>query len=307
MNLHILAAALAAVAAAPPDRTPPTIPPASLDDTLEVTGDAVAAKVIETRMAVDVMVDGGGPFRFIVDSGADRSVIGAGLARRLGLPAGPAVMLNGMAGASRVDTVRLGQLRIGASVIPDIVAPALPERNLGAQGLLGIDALAEQRLMLDFDKKAITVQDARRPAPVQSRDEIVVTARRRNGQLILTEVTAADRTIYAVIDTGSQATVGNTALLERITRMRRPPPGREVTLVSVTGEVIVAKEVVLRELRIGGVTLKGVPVAFVDAPPFALFGLAKQPALLLGTDVLGVFRRVSLDFRNRKVRFTLRP
>jgi hypothetical protein len=37
-----------------------------------------------------------------------------------------------------------------------------------------------------------------------------------------------------------------------------------------------------------------------------MFGLADEPALLLGSDVLEAFRRVSLDFRNRKVRFVLR-
>ena len=61
----------------------------------------------------------------------------------------------------------------------------------------------------------------------------------------------------------------------------------------------------LPQVEIGGIVLRDVPVAFVDVPPFALFGLDKQPALLLGTDLLGIFRRVSLDFRNRKVRFTL--
>ena len=48
------------------------------------------------------------------------------------------------------------------------------------------------------------------------------------------------------------------------------------------------------------------PASFTDAPPFELFGLDKQPALLLGTDLLKSFRRLSLDFRNRKVRFVLR-
>ena len=48
------------------------------------------------------------------------------------------------------------------------------------------------------------------------------------------------------------------------------------------------------------------PIAFADVPPFKVFGLADQPALLLGTDLLETFRRVSLDFAARKVRFQLR-
>jgi hypothetical protein len=47
-------------------------------------------------------------------------------------------------------------------------------------------------------------------------------------------------------------------------------------------------------------------MSFADVPPFKLCGLSDQHALLLGTDLLESFRRVSLDFRARKVRFQLR-
>jgi hypothetical protein len=60
------------------------------------------------------------------------------------------------------------------------------------------------------------------------------------------------------------------------------------------------------ELQLGPILLRDVPIAFADVPPFKLFGLADGPALLLGTDLLSTFRRVSLDFRARKVRFQLR-
>jgi hypothetical protein len=60
------------------------------------------------------------------------------------------------------------------------------------------------------------------------------------------------------------------------------------------------------ELKLGSVTLRNIPIAFADVPPFAVFGLSKEPSLLLGTDLLETFRRVSLDFRARKVRFQLR-
>ena len=63
---------------------------------------------------------------------------------------------------------------------------------------------------------------------------------------------------------------------------------------------------IIRELQIGPMTLYDVPIAFADVPPFAVFGLDEQPALLLGTDLMEHFRKVSLDFRERKVRFQLR-
>lgn len=304
MILPLLAALALAAPVAPP--VVPAIPPAVIDNTLEVAGDPLDASQVKTRMFIDVAVDGHGPFRFLVDSGADRSVIGLDLATKLGLPPGRAVKLQGMAGESRVATVRIETLKLGASTISDIAAPALPERYLGAQGIVGIDALADQRLLLDFDAKTITVQDARRPEAVSGGDEIVVVARRRNGQLILTAASVGGTPIFAVIDTGSEITMGNLALQARMFGRRSDRAPRPIILTSVTGQTLTANLATLSNIRLGGIDLSNVTVAFADAPPFRLFGLDKTPALLIGTDVLEAFRRVALDFRGRRVRFTIR-
>lgn len=304
-----LAGALLQSAVAMPQRLPEParIVPgeAQIDDTLEIAGDSVAGQQIDTRMAVGVTVDGRGPYRFVVDSGADRSVIGERLALALALPAGQPVTLHSMTGASRRETVRIGRLGIGGSVIEDIAAPTLPEASLGASGLIGIDALRGQRLMLDFEANAITVEDTRRPVPTQG-DEIVVTARRRGGQLILTQAQAGGVGIRAVVDTGSQVTIGNLALRDALFRRRKPPVMTSTMLVSVTGETLTLPLATVPDMRIGSITLRNVLVGFADLPPFALFGLRDTPAMMLGTDLMGAFRRVSLDFGAKKVRFQLR-
>jgi hypothetical protein len=74
----------------------------------------------------------------------------------------------------------------------------------------------------------------------------------------------------------------------------------------VTGETMKMELAKIAELELGSVTLHDVPMAFADVPPFKMFGIQNQPALLLGTDLLESFRKVSLDFRARKVRFQLR-
>ncbi len=282
----------------------PTIPPATLDDTLEIGGDELPAE-LAGRMYVDARVNGEGPFRFLVDSGADRSVIGARLAARLKLPAEQRVRLQGMAGTSDVETVLVDRLTLGTSTLTSLVTPALPERYLGAAGLIGIDALAEQRLKLDFDSRTVTIEDRRQPMTAEA-GEIVVTARRRKGQLILTQASVGGTRVFAVIDTGTDITVGNMALGRAIFRRERVPLDRTVTLISVTGQSFEARLATLPPVRIGGITLTNVTIAFADAPPFALFGLKDQPALLIGTDLLKSFKRLRLDFGARKVRFTLR-
>lgn len=289
-------------APAPPDMAP--LPPAEIDETLAIDGDDIDARKVETRLSVEVRVNGRGPYQFVVDSGADTSVVGLRIARDLQLPLGTPVTLNNMTDRNIVDRVRVDELSLGPSIIRNLQLPALREQDLGGAGMIGIDALARQRLMMDFEKRLIRVEDASRPAKSQPGD-IVVTARLKRGQLILTQVKAGDLALDAVIDTGSQITIGNTALRDKLVR-RRPVKLETVTATGVTGTTIKLQLARIAELRLGSVLLRNVPMAFADVPPFEVFGLADKPALLLGTDLLETFRRISLDFRARKVRFQLR-
>lgn len=287
----------------PPSKLPP-LPPAEIDNTLLIGGEDINARKVRTRMTVEVLVNGRGPYRFLVDSGADSSVVGQRIARELQLPAGSRAMLHGMTGSAIVERVMVDELTLGSSRIANLELPALPERDLGGEGMIGIDALVEQRLMMDFEKRVIKAEDARQPAQMLD-GEIVVKARRRRGQLILTQVKAADLPVEAVIDTGSEITIGNLALRDKLIRGNRD----KFVTVEATGVTGVTMELQLArigEVRLGSVTLKNVPMAFADVRPFELFGLSKEPALLLGTDLLETFRRVSLDFRSRKVRFQLK-
>jgi hypothetical protein len=287
--------------ATPPDIPP--LPPAYFDPTLAVGGDDLKARKVETRLSVEVQVNGRGPYHFIVDSGADTSAVGLRIARDLQLPLGTPAILNGMTARNIVDRVKIDQLQLGPSTIRNLEVPALREIDLGGDGLLGIDALVRQRLMLDFEKRLIKIEDASKPMKYSPGD-IVITARRQRGQLILTEVRAASQRLDAVIDTGTEITIGNLLLRDKL--IRRRAKIMTVEAIGVTGVATKLQLAFIDELQLGPVLLRNVPIAFADVPPFRLFGLANEPALLLGTDILEHFRRVSLDFRARKVRFQLR-
>jgi hypothetical protein len=286
-----------------PSNMPP-LPPAVIDETLAIGGEDIGARKVETRLSVEVRVNGRGPYQFVVDSGADTSVVGLKIARDLQLPLGTPVTLNNMTDRNIVDRVHVDELSLGPSTIRDLQLPALREADLGGAGMIGIDALARQRLMMDFEKHLIRVEDASKP-PRSQPGEIVITARLQRGQLILTEVKAGRLTLDAVIDTGSQITIGNSALRDKLVRSRLYKFDT-VTATGVTGTSVNLQIAQIGELRLGSVILRNVPMAFADVPPFEVFGLADRPALLLGTDLLETFRRISLDFRARKVRFQLR-
>lgn len=282
----------------------PPLPPAVIDNGLAIGGADIAARKLESRMTVAVEVEGRGPFRFVVDSGADTSALGASIQRQLGLPRTTQAMLHGMTASALVDRVFASELKVGQSMISNVPMPVLGDEYLGAQGLLGIDALVEQRLMMDFDKHVITIEDARRPIP-HLLGEIVIMAKRRRGQLILTQATANGHPVDAVIDTGSEITIGNLALRDRLFRkgVKSLVSGQAI---GVTGVAVTMQLARLDELRIGPILMHDVDIAFADVPPFAGFGLNDHPALFLGTDLMASFRRVSLDFRARKVRFQLK-
>lgn len=282
----------------------PPLPPATIDNTLMVGGNAVKARKVETRLSVDVRVNGHGPYRFIVDSGADTSAVGLKIARDLQMPLGTPVVLDGMSERDVVERVKVNDLTVGPNTIANLELPALRETDLGADGMIGIDALVHQRLMMDFDKRLIRVEDASVPEKY-SPDAIVITARSQRGQLILTHVKAAGVPLDAVIDTGSEITIGNLALRDLLFRGNA---SKFVTIpvTDVTGAKVMVQLAKIGELQVGDVTLRDMPMAFADVPPFKIFGLSNQPALLLGTDVLQTFSRVSLDFRARKIRFQLR-
>jgi predicted aspartyl protease len=301
-------------AAAPGTRKPklapeaymPALPPAVIDDSLAIGGKDIEARKVRTRMTVAVNVNGTGPYRFVVDSGADTSVVGERIARNLALPPGKPVLLNNMTDSRRVDRVLVDSLQLGDATIENLQLPALLERDLGGEGMIGIDALVQQRLMMDFETRTIKVEDAAKPMSRQGMDgDIIVVARLRRGQLILTQVKANGRPIEAVVDTGSEITIGNLALRDQLIR-RIPDKFKTIGVTGVTGVKMDLQLANISELRVGKIILRNIPIAFADVPPFHVFGMVEKPSLLLGTDILEAFRRVSLDFRARKVRFQLK-
>lgn len=310
MRLGILSGFVAVLAVAVPlaaqELTPapapaPAEPQVERTETLDMNLDRTE------RMTVPVNIDGRGPYSFIVDTGSERTVISRELATRLGLGPGRTAMVFSMTEASRIDTVVIPTLEVGQRTISDIHAPALARSNLGAEGMLGVDSLQSQRVEFDFDRKEMSVTPSRRPSVRPWPGEtIVVTARSRYGHLLITDASFDDQPIIVVVDTGSQVTVGNSALRRRLQRSGRLGELRPIQVMSVTGGVINAEYGSARRIQVGNAGIRNLPIAFADVHPFRQLRLMDRPAILLGMDALQLFQRVSFDFANRRVRFLLR-
>jgi predicted aspartyl protease len=262
---------------------------------------------LDERLTVPVTINGGGPYHFVVDTGSERTVLSRELADRLTLAPASNVTLLSLTGLEEVRTAMVPELRLTASRkgMADFAAPLLSQNHMGAAGILGIDSLQTKRVVMDFRAMRMSISDAPRAAPIDN-DEIVVSARRRLGQLILVDAEANGQKISVIIDTGSAVTIGNPALHKKLAARGRLGRSMPISITSVTGGDIPADYTQVDRVRIGGVTLVDMPVAFADPQVFRRLGLTSKPALLLGMDVLRLFDRVSIDFANRNVRFILK-
>jgi len=186
-----------------------------------------------------------------------------------------------------------------------IDAAVLDGSNMGADGIVGVDLLRSQRVQFDFEKQTMSIVPSTTPEPVADRATIVVRAKRKNGRLVITDAVANDEQLTVVLDTGSQITVGNQALRRRLIGDNLIDVDKSVELESVTGQKITGDYMFIKQLTIGGVGLTNLAVVFTDAHTFKQLGLDKRPALLLGMNAIRAFRRVSIDFANRKLRVVL--
>jgi predicted aspartyl protease len=273
--------------------------PAPAEDILPMDADTNLRMTVPVRLGKDITRN------FMVDTGADRSVISQEAASELNMTASKTVKLHTMNGVSTVNTVTIPELGIARTTINNIRAPALPARFLGADGVIGIDSLKNKRITIDFRKSEINIVES---TEIEAKDDsnlIVVTAKSRFGQLILVDADIEGRKIKVIVDTGAQNSVGNSALRTMTARLLGNKKSVPISLMGVTGDRTNADYTEIKNIRIGGFVVQNAPVAFADAHPFKRFDLARQPALLLGMDVLRKFDRVSIDFANRKIKFLM--
>ena len=255
------------------------------------------------RMLVPVTIGGAGPYSFIIDTAAERSVIARDLARQLGLaPAGSARLLS-MTSSRDTGMVSMPGVSFMQGATRTLQAFALDGQNLGASGILGIDALQGQRVVLDFEAGEMRVGPAPRGFERFGPNDIIVRGRSRFGQLVLIDSSAEGVAVDVIVDSGLQVSVGNEALRRLLTSRRNQ--FAQVALVSITGERFSADYTRVDNLRIGGVQITGMPVAFANAHFFTRMQLTRRPALMLGMDALQMFRRVAVDFPNRRAHFVL--
>ena len=257
------------------------------------------------RMTVPVRLSDTGPYRFLVDTGADRTAISRELAIRLKLPAGRGASLHTPAGISTVATADVASLQLTRDRLKITDAALLDSAHMGADGILGTDTLASQRILFDFETQTMSIVPSAVRELTDDKDAIVVQARRRNGRLIISEARANNHRATMVLDTGAQISIGNPALRNKLFGSRKVNSASQTQLVTVAGEAVLGELAYIDRLEIGGVVLAHLAVVFTDTQTFRTLKLDRKPAMLLGMNAMRAFKKISIDFAARKLRIVL--
>ncbi|HTK35231.1 MAG TPA: retroviral-like aspartic protease family protein [Caulobacteraceae bacterium] len=294
-------AALAAPPAEGPDRT---LPEAQFTPEGGST-DVLGMEDLLRRMTAPVMVNGQGPFDFMVDTGTNRSIISDELAVQLALPPGRSVRLHGIGGEQNFPTAAVERFRIGDREASRLNLPVLPAKYLHAPGILGVDGLKDQRVVLDLREARLRIEPSSKPD--RSAGDSVIKARKRFGQLTVIDTDLDGLQVTVMIDTGSETTVGNRALQRAVGRRKRvgAEAPTQAVLLGATGERATGDLGGLPTFRVGKLVVRNLQVVYTDLHPFTLWDLQTRPAVLMGMDVIRFFDVLSLDYGRNEVRFTL--
>src|SRR3546814_9752618 len=133
------------------------------------------------------MVEGQGPFSFLVDTGAERTVIARELADRLDLGRSEKLRMATIGTSTALaPSFRIASLNMTDLSLTPSDAPSFAGRHIGAAGLIGVDTLEERGLLIAFRSEKIDILPSRRHGRRQSRDREAIAANARTSAAPLT-------------------------------------------------------------------------------------------------------------------------
>ena len=253
------------------------------------------------RIWAPVYINGKGPFRLVLDTGANRTAVVPSLANRIGTPLGTnTVKLLGATGTSIVPIIQVNSIAVGDLWLGDRKVAVVPDVFGGAEGVLGADGLSDKRVHIDFKKDQISI--LRSSGVVRGNGFTRVPVKLRHGHLLMFDVKLAGVRTRAMLDTGAQATIGNKSLQAALSKRSK---GVKNTIIGVTldeqhGETLFAPSV-----DIGDLTVNGMRVTFGDMYIFDAWKMNDAPALLIGMDIIGLLDTLIIDYKRRELH--LRP
>jgi len=257
------------------------------------------------RIWAPVFINGRGPFRLVVDTGASNSGVTAMVALALGLPTdqSPHVMLRGVTGSADVPTIRVDKLSVGDLAVDSVILPIVPDALGGAEGFLGSDGLSDKRIFIDFKHDQITITYSR--GERSAYDFISVPFRSNHGQLIIVDAMVGQVRTKAIIDTGGQTTIGNLALRDALARQNRGFHGKPDQIVGATLDIENGELIPAPAIKFSSVEIHDPGVTFADVYIFKHWKFTSEPAIMIGMDALGTLDTLIIDYRRHELQMRM--
>lgn len=254
------------------------------------------------QVIAPVMIDGKGPFRFLMDTGANGSVVSTGLVRALGLRPVQTVneQVEGTTGTARLPCVAVASMRIGNIVKRNLRLPVSDSPLLrGLDGILGMAGFGAARVTIDFQGNRVAIGRSEPGVPLRQ-GFLDIPAQRTPGGLLMIPGHVGSVAVNAVIDTGSEGTIGNDALRQALLR-EITKKTIETTIYGVTRQVSKGGVAAAPPIYLGPVAIQHLAIVYSDIPIFKDWNLDKGPALLVGMNVLGTVDALVLDYSRARV------
>lgn len=275
-------------------------------------GDATpinAATDAASHLMVDVRINGSGPYHFVVDTGADRTILASEVAVELGLAHGEEVMLKGVVRAVLTETVSIRTMTFGSIKKRHLMLPTLSRLLLDADGYLGLDFLDGHRVTFDFQNHLLQVSEPRTrfSANWVRENEARIRVSGSSGHLQALDCLVDGVPATAFIDSGAEVSAANEPLLAALAS-RNPSFGGmgSIRLIDITGGEILGKVATVDKIRLtAALTFTDCSLVIADFLVFDAWGLRQRPALLIGMNLLRQFGRVSIDYGLQELRFDL--
>lgn len=257
------------------------------------------------RIWVPVLINGRGPFRLVLDTGASQSAVNADVAAALGiaLPTSDTVLLSGATGSRVVSAIPVNSVVVGDVDLRDRRLPIVTDPLGGADGVMGTEGLLDKRIHVDFGQDRVSIRRSHRErAPAGF---VVIPVDIKNGLLVVEDATVSGIPTRVIIDTGAQGTIANEALRRTLRQRLRPEAIRPslvtgVTLDAQSGDTLVIPEMVLGQMRIGPLE-----VTIGDLYIFRRWHMTRSATIILGMDVLGLLDTLIIDFDRRELQIRM--
>jgi len=257
------------------------------------------------RIWAPVMIDDKGPFRLVLDTAASRSGVTGSVARTLGIPLdqSPQLMLRGVTGSAAVPSIRVASLSVGDLALRPVTLPIVTDALGGAEGVLGTEGLGDMRIYIDFQHDFIGITHSRRQRA--GADFKVIPMLPSSLGLIVVDISVGKIRAKGIIDTASQVTVGNSAMLNAVRRGQRGD-GRSEQIEGITTDIQTGQGFDVPTILLGTLGIQGARAILGDMHIFETWKMTKEPVLLIGMDTIGQLDTLVIDYRLREVQLRMR-